>query len=113
MDPLQQARELRDFGRFGDALNCLESALSDCSDKTGAQVLRAELLERVGQRQEAQSLAKKLLSSKSLGWSDKSVCDFVLARIAIDRQEFDAAVAHLNKSIDCAQRAADTDKVCA
>src|SRR5215471_918691 len=113
MDSLQQAKELRDAGLFREALDCVDQVPSESIDRVQAQVLRAEMLERVGRPADAQLIARKLLSSKVLGWSDRSTCDFVLARIAIERREFDSAVAHLNRSIGCAEKAADLDKACA
>ena len=113
MDHFQQAREFRDAGLFRDALACLEKCTNEIADKTSIPALRAELLERVGRQTEAQAIARKLLSSKNLGWNDKSICDFVLARIAIDRRDFDSAVAHLTRSIGYAQRAGDIDRTCA
>ena len=112
MDPLQEIYNLNDCGLFADALAALDRLKGDVSRRQTVQIVRAELLERVGRSREAKAIVHRALASRNLGARDRTVCDFVLARAAIDDGDFDSAIAYLNKSIAMAQSTGDLERAC-
>jgi len=112
VDPLQEIYNLNDCGLFADALAALDRLKGDVSRRQTVQIVRAELLERVGRSREAKAIVHRALASRNLGARDRTVCDFVLARAAIDDGDFDSAIAYLNKSIAMAQSTGDLERAC-
>src|SRR5438874_5518826 len=84
-DKLEGARQLRDSGLFRGALAALDRLSSEFSDRWSTKVFRAELLERVGRAKEASTLIQRAIASRALMPSDRSLCEFVLARIALQQ----------------------------
>lgn len=107
MESLDHVLRLTSGGRFGDALRALEEAKPSNSFRARAEVLRAELLERVGQSDPAFSLATALLKSKQLTASQRTECEVVLGRILLDEGHTERGLAHLQRAALAAQQAAD------
>src|SRR6478672_10305103 len=108
---LEPILALRDSGLFAEALQTFDKIPHDSTLRTPAQILRAELLERVGRRREADTIIRRALYAKNLSPTDRSLCEFVLARIQIENGDLESAVAHLNKAISLAHRAGDFEQV--
>jgi tetratricopeptide (TPR) repeat protein len=109
---LEEVLRLRESGLFRDALEAFDALQPSLNSQTSSQVVRAELLERVGRGPEAQSTIQKALASRSIGASDRSLCDFVLARIEIDSGDFEAAIRYLNGAVVMARKAGDVERTC-
>ena len=112
LDPLLDVLQLKEQGLFGNALVALERLRPELISQSRSQALRAELLERVGRRKEAETVARKLLSLKNLSNVERSLCDFVLARIDIDAGNTQQAIESLNRSIRVAELACDSERKC-
>ena len=112
IDHLTDVLKFRQEGRFSDALAVLEKLPTQVLGQAKTQVLRAELLERVGRAKEAESITRKLLPLKALSYVERSVCEFVLARIDIDSGNIKQAVERLNRSIGLADLGFDLERKC-
>src|ERR1700720_1755917 len=106
MESVEQVLRLTHLGRFGEALRVLDNS-KPVSSRTEAAVLRAQLLEQVGQYGPARMLATTLLKSKSLAPSHRSDCEAVLGRVLFDEGETERGLSHLQRAAMIAQQAAD------
>jgi len=84
MESDEQVLRLTRLGRFGEALRALDHS-KPVFVRTEQQVLRAQLLEQVGQYGPARTLAATLLRSKNLAPSHRSECEAVLGRVLLMR----------------------------
>ena len=109
MESLQTAYLLKRAGRFSEALSALSHAGGANIGRTPVDILRAELLEYVGQHADASSLIAKLLRSERLSNSDRSVCERVLGNILVENGDVDGGLTHLQRSVARAQEAADLE----
>ena len=96
---LDSARELAASGRFLDALSNLNRAAIEPKDRLNVETFRAELLERTGRHGQAASLVSGLIASKRLAPTDRSLCEFVLARIELEMGDVDSALLRIQRSI--------------
>ena len=106
MESVEQILPLIRLGRFGDALRALEDS-KHIPARAGADVLRAQLFEQVGQYGQARVVAATLLKSKNLTASHRSECEAVLGRVLFDEGETEKGLAHLQRAALIAQQAAD------
>jgi transcriptional regulator with PAS, ATPase and Fis domain/tetratricopeptide (TPR) repeat protein len=107
----ERITELKDVGLFRDALKALDSATPDLLGRAAAQILKAELLERIGRRGDSEALIQRALRSRSLSAADRILADLVLGRIRIETGDVDDAVAHLNRCVATARRLGDVEQV--
>jgi DNA-binding NtrC family response regulator/tetratricopeptide (TPR) repeat protein len=107
MESLEHALRLTRLGRFGDALHALEQARLATPVRARADVLRAELLERVGRSEQATALATTLLKSEQLTASQRSECEAVLGRVLFDEGDTEGGQARLQRAALIAQQAND------
>src|SRR6266545_423386 len=112
MASFASAQALRQSGRFTEALRELDSAPTDSENNLSAQVLRAELLERVGKTGQAKALATSLLNRHRLKPSDKSACECVLGRTALQTGDTENAIAHFQRSVTFAAQCKDLERLC-
>jgi transcriptional regulator with PAS, ATPase and Fis domain/tetratricopeptide (TPR) repeat protein len=106
MESVEQVLRLTRLGRFGEALRALDN-LKPVSVRAEHQVLRAQLLEQVGQYEPARMLAAALLRSKNLAPSHRSECEAVLGRVLFDEGNTERGLSHLQRAALIAQQAAD------
>jgi DNA-binding NtrC family response regulator len=104
---LERARELADAGRFLDALSSLTQAQIEAKSRLRADVLRAELLERTGRHGQAASLIATLVATRHLSPGDRSLCEFVLARIDDESGNVDSALLRAQRAISLASEQTD------
>ena len=71
-------------GRFGTALSALEEAKPPSQLRIVTDVLRAVLLEHVGEHREALVLTTSLLKSKHLTIRQRNECETVVGKILFD-----------------------------
>ena len=109
MASFASAQALRQVGRFSEALRELDLSREDSLE---SQILRAELLERVGQIGQAKSLSSSLLVRQRLTPSHKSACEYVLGRGALEQGDTDKAIAHFQRSASFAAECKDLERLC-
>jgi DNA-binding NtrC family response regulator/tetratricopeptide (TPR) repeat protein len=112
MDSLGQAHEFKRLGRFAEALGFLARSEVEHADRQDADVLKADLLEQVGRYGQARALAHTLLRSKTLSPSQRSSCEFVLARVDREDGKLESSVARLHKSVALAVQGKDHVRAC-
>jgi tetratricopeptide (TPR) repeat protein len=105
MEILEPILRLTSLGRFGDALRALENAKPSVRSQARADVLRADLLERVGQSPQALALATTLLRSRRLTDSDRSDCQIVSGRVLFDEGDTEGGLAHFQRAALNAEQA--------
>src|SRR5438034_245290 len=99
MGSLEEVFSLRTQGRFMDALRALEAQPPDATDRQEAEALRADLFEQVGRHGQARATAERLLRSKTLSPSVKSLCEFVLARLDRENGSVRSSIDRLQRSV--------------
>src|SRR5437899_8341297 len=112
MDSLQSAKELSSRGRFAEAVKVLNSASISRGDQTDADVLRAQLLERVGRHGQSRALLQQLLKSKQLTAANRSTCEFVLSHIDWEDGNTDLSIERLQRAVSLAAEAQDLRLAC-
>src|SRR4051812_30194896 len=98
MDAIQAAQQFKRAGRLADALRALPDRSIVGVTRTAIDVLRADLLERVGELSQAKSIATALLKAGRLTQSEESVCERTLGSILFTEGEVDSGVAHLHRA---------------
>jgi transcriptional regulator with PAS, ATPase and Fis domain/tetratricopeptide (TPR) repeat protein len=111
MASLDEAYRLKGAGRFSDALVALAEAKATLATGHAPEVLRAELLEAIGQRTRAMTIAVSLLKSKQLRLVDKSACEFIVGKILVDEGDISEGMQHLQRSASCARDAKSDDRL--
>jgi len=91
MDLLASAKELRDAGRYREALEALDSA-RDSTARTSLAAPRAEVRERCGQNTEAARLAKLVLAAKGASFADRASCESVMGKLSWEHDSVDSAL---------------------
>ena len=112
MDSLELANRLKRTGRFTQALGTLESIRLSQAVRLDGQLLKLELLERVGQHRQASELAVFLLKSRGLSPGQRSTCEYVMGRIAFESGDTDVSVARLQRATSLAIEANDMERLC-
>src|ERR1700722_12357443 len=112
MRSLEQAQQLRSLGRFSEALRFLAESDVAQADRQDADVLKVDLLEQVGRYGQARATAQTLLRSRTLSPSQRSTCEFVLARIDREDGRLESSVARLHKSVALATQGRDPERAC-
>ena len=107
MDSLEPILRLTRLGRFADALRALEGDRSAAHSKVGADVLRAVLLEHVGEYQRALAITTPLLKSRLLTARQRSECEVVVGKILFDDGDTEGGLAHLQRAAIGAERSGD------
>ena len=112
MDSREQINRLKRAGRFSHALAILESTTFPQNIRLDAQVIKLELLERLGQHGRCATLATLLLKSRELSAGQRSACEYVFGRIAFDAGDTDVAIAHLHLAVSLAIEGNDLGRQC-
>src|SRR5712691_11846775 len=112
MDSLEQASRLKRTGRFRQAFRTLESNRLPQNERLDGQLLKLELLERIGQHGHGSELGTLLLKSKELSAGQRSACEYVMGRIAFEAGDTDISVSRLQHAISLATEANDLERLC-
>ena len=104
--PFQLATVLASEGRFTKALSALNSARTRVR-LLETEVLRAELLEKLGDHDECVIVLQKLSRSAKLTESLQSACELVWSRLANCKADSEDAIYHIQKAIVLANKASD------
>src|SRR5712691_4331528 len=84
MNRLEAATKLTAEGRFADALATLNEGTADRGSRGAYDVLRAELLERVGRFGQSRAVLADLTRSRGLTSGERSSCEFILGKIELE-----------------------------
>jgi hypothetical protein len=84
MEALRTAESMIRSGHFANALKHLDGAKLAAGERLAAQTVRTQLLERVGRFGESSALARTVLASTNVHLAQRSTCEQVLGRIAIE-----------------------------
>src|SRR5437870_4101555 len=107
---LNPVRRLQSAGRFAEALKML-NGLSFHGDRLPMLIMKAELLERVGEPSQGRFVAEGLLKKQGLSSSDKSACEIVLALLDSEQFRVESTIAHLQRAVGFAKQAKDLEKL--
>jgi tetratricopeptide (TPR) repeat protein len=110
MASIDEARALVGAGRFGEALAVLSKARISPLDRIAADLLRAELLERVGQYDEARRQAHELFRSRRMDPAGRSGCCLVFARVESLAGRADSSITWLQRAISFAEEARSDER---
>ncbi len=112
MNALEIVGQLNEEGRFSDALKLLNAQASVGTPRNTRDVLRAELLERVGRFGQARSILQTVMKTREVIGRDRSSCEFVLGKIDLEEGRTESAIAHLQHSVQLAREAGDLRRQC-
>ncbi|HJZ66702.1 MAG TPA: hypothetical protein VKF81_01050, partial [Blastocatellia bacterium] len=98
MNTLDKARELKRIGLVADAMRVLVENDVLNRDRLSADVLRAELLEMSGQFDSARTIVARLLKSSQLNRVQRSTCEYVSGRMALEFGDINSAINHFQRS---------------
>src|SRR2546427_3544830 len=110
MDLLGSAGQLAREGKFSEALTRLDGQHFDAERRTAAELLRAELLEHLGEHQKARSILQRFLRTRELTDSERSLCYYISGRLLAEQNLYESAVEHLQKSAVLALRIKDYER---
>src|SRR5438552_201145 len=99
-------------GRYSEALARLETLPSSALVEPRADVIRAELYERVGKSAQAKTLLASAVQNRRLTASDLSVCEITRARNEWEEGATASAISRLQRAISLASDAGDLRRKC-
>src|ERR1700722_10480052 len=113
MDSLQTVKGLLEAGRFGEALKALHGITIPRTDQRSADLLKAELLERTGNRTQTRLLVESLLRRQGLSSADRSSIEALLALVEWeDDGKVQPALIRFQRSIAIAKQGQDLERLC-
>src|SRR5438477_4461241 len=110
MTAFQNVRDLVASGQYVAALRALDGGIA--VDRLTNDLLRVELLERVGQHIEARILVEQIVKRRALPPDARSTCEFVLGRAEWDAGNTDSAVIRFQRSVTFASQSDDRSLLC-
>src|SRR5579862_1072596 len=111
MDSFAAARQFSLEGRFSHALKALSESDGGLT-KTETDVLKIEILERMGRYGQCRALAESLNKRRDLDDRNRSTCVFVLGLIELNSGNSAEAVAHFTQAVSLAVEAGDLERKC-
>jgi DNA-binding NtrC family response regulator len=111
MSESRSAKQLALDGRFADAFKVLNES-GPGSDKRASDVLRLELLERLGRYGQCRALAESLFRTKGLDARDRGNCEFVIGLVELNNGNASEAVSRFHRAISLMTEAADLERKC-
>ena len=111
MDALGSAKQLTLEGRFVEAFKVLSEPPSGL-DKRASDVLRVEVLERIGRYSQCRTLAESLLKSRDLSLRDRGSCEFVLGLVELNNGNGAEAIVRFHRAISLVTEAPDLERRC-
>ncbi len=112
MEAMERAKALLAAGRFRELLALVNSAPALRLRTPEVEALWIQAQERLGNYNDAQQAAQRLLRSKTTSASLRSSCEFVLGLVAWDRARPSEALAHYQKAVSWAKQADDLGRQC-
>ena len=111
MDYVTRARKLTQEGRFTAALKELHSARGGQDRQLSIDLLRAEILEFLGEIDEANTIVYRWLRTNSIGPAERSLCHYLCGRILYQQGHYESSTEHLQKAISIARTIKDYERV--
>src|SRR5690242_7234186 len=111
MESLSTARRLSDQGRFGDALDHLRHRGTRVN-RVDADVLRVELLEKLGWVDQAQAAVEDLRTQRGLTAALRARCEYVVSRLCAHGSQHDRELQHLQRALGLANEGHDLEVAC-
>jgi DNA-binding NtrC family response regulator/tetratricopeptide (TPR) repeat protein len=112
MGALETVTQLNEAGRFIEALKALNELSATSASGSAREVLRAELLERVGRFSQARIILQMLMKRQDLDSAERSSCELVLGKIEWEEGLTESAIEHLQRSVQLASEAGDLRRRC-
>src|SRR5712671_1810461 len=109
---LDHVSELMDLGRYSEALDRLEALPSSGLIELRADVIRAELYERLGKFAQATALLDIIVRNRRASASDLSVAELVRGRIDWEQGATSSALSKIKKAISLATEGNDLQRKC-
>ena len=112
MDLSRSAKQLALDGRFADAFKVLNES-GPGRRQAGHDVLRLEVLERLGRYGQCRALAESLFRSERT-WTrrDRGSCEFVIGLVELNNGNSAGAVTRFHRAISLMTEAADLERRC-
>src|SRR5688572_7489614 len=107
MDTLHNAQQLTCTGKFSEALVTLSRSSGSEASRSEIDIVRAELLERVGCPTESRAICDRLLNNRRTAPAHRSTCEFILGLISWEEGATDAAITHLQRAVTLAESVND------
>src|SRR4051812_32885850 len=111
MEGPDNAYRLKGAGRFSAALEALDAASLPPTSHIATTLLRAELLETIGDHEQARAVAHRLLRSRKLCPADQSTCEYVLGSVLLDEGDLSGAITRFQSSLTHARNAKALQRV--
>lgn len=101
------AEQLMGRGRFSEALVALEREPALGRDPLASDVIRGQLLERLGSYKESRELCRRLLESRRLTPRHRGTCELVLGVLLAYEGNTDLGVEHMRRALVIAESIQD------
>jgi DNA-binding NtrC family response regulator/tetratricopeptide (TPR) repeat protein len=112
MNPLDLVKKLEYTGHFAEALRELEATRVPSEFRLEAQLLRAELMERVGRAGQARLIADAVLKVKGLTSAHLGRCEYISGKVATEDARIEDAITHLQRAVSLFERCGDIAGAC-
>jgi DNA-binding NtrC family response regulator len=100
-------------GCFAEALARLDASPVPAPERLRADVVRAELLERLGDPAASRRIIERVKQSHGATIADRGVCEFVLGQIAWEADgDVPLALGHVQRAVSLARQADDLHRLC-
>src|SRR5262245_49627151 len=109
---LIEALGLARAGRYAESLKVLDGCVLPTADRTSSEVLKVELLERLGRYDRCRSLGERLLRTGGLSSAHQSAVQYALGMIDWDDGRSEDALDHFQRSLKLADTANDGFQSC-
>ena len=112
MNPLALVQKLKSTGHFAEALREIEATTVPVDFRLEAQLLRAELMARVGRTGQARLIIDGLLQVKGPTSAHLGRCEYILGKVATEDARIEDAITHLQRAVSFFDRCGDIAGVC-
>src|SRR5262249_43805794 len=111
MEGLNSARQLSRTGRYREALTALNGVRA-VSEHQEIETLRTFLLSQLGLHSECKKTAERVLKTRNLSPSRRSICEYSLGWVDRDEGLTDSAIERFQRAASCARQAGDLEQLC-
>jgi transcriptional regulator with PAS, ATPase and Fis domain/tetratricopeptide (TPR) repeat protein len=110
---LAEAQRLVHEGDFMAALKVLDGFTASGETRVEGQVLKAEVLERLGRSTQSRAIASSIVkTTRNLASTHRAACEYILGKIAREEGHTDEAIERFQKAASLAERANDLRRFC-
>jgi DNA-binding NtrC family response regulator/tetratricopeptide (TPR) repeat protein len=112
MTPVATAETLVLKGRYSEALKVIDGRPVPGEDRIRAEVLKVEVLERIGEYARSRTSADRLLRGRQLNAVQRALCELALGYIAFDEGNVEEATTHFQRAVTAAKAGNDLRTLC-